>query len=165
MRILIYGFGPYREFTDNITQQAIALLPQIDGVSTHVFDVRFDREMFESLFDTHHPDIILGLGQHPRSSVFRVESVAKNIMRDMAMAGPINPSGATALQTNLDIPLLADTELTDDAGEYVCNFSMYVGMEYAISHDLKYGFLHIPKDLTAARVADYISEIISRLMA
>ena len=36
MRVLVYGFGPYREFRNNITESIIKALPPLPGLTTAV---------------------------------------------------------------------------------------------------------------------------------
>ena len=45
-RILLYGFGPYRQFRDNITARIIKSLPRQAGLKKVVFPVRFHRAQF-----------------------------------------------------------------------------------------------------------------------
>ena len=72
-RILIYGFGPYQQYTTNITEALLRDIRLPRNVFTEVFDVRFSRRMFENTFETVQPDVILGLGQHPRARKLRIE--------------------------------------------------------------------------------------------
>ncbi len=50
-RILLYGFGPYRQFRDNITARIIKSLPRQAGLKTIVFPVRFHRRQFVEAVD------------------------------------------------------------------------------------------------------------------
>ena len=72
-RILIYGFGPYQQYTSNITEVLLRSMKLPRNVFKEVFEVRFSRRMFENTFETVRPDVILGLGQHPRARKLRIE--------------------------------------------------------------------------------------------
>lgn len=43
MRLLIYGFGPYKQFKDNITEKILRRLPARNGVKKVVFPARFQK--------------------------------------------------------------------------------------------------------------------------
>jgi pyrrolidone-carboxylate peptidase len=77
MRLLMYGFGPYREFADNITEKILGKFPQRRGLKKIVFPVRFRKRQFISAVKNYKPDIILGLGQCSRGQRLRIESRAK----------------------------------------------------------------------------------------
>ena len=72
-RILIYGFGPYKHYTSNVTEAALRDMKLPGNAFKKIFEVRFDRHMFETIFETVQPDVILGLGQHPRARKLRIE--------------------------------------------------------------------------------------------
>ena len=79
-RILLYGFGPYRQFCNNITQRIIEALPREAGLKTIIFPVRFHRRQFVIPVQKFKPDFIVGLGQSGRGRV-AVESQAINRRR------------------------------------------------------------------------------------
>ena len=68
MRVLIYGFGSYRDFPDNITETIIKALPSHPNVKTVVFPVRFDKRQFIEVLKRHQPDVVIGLGQCTQKS-------------------------------------------------------------------------------------------------
>lgn len=114
-RILIYGFGPYQQYTSNITEILLRSMKLPRNVFKEVFEVRFSRHMFETIFETVQPDVILGLGQHPRARKLRIER--RTHKRD-------HP--AQTRFVNLSLPHTSETTVTYDAGNYVCNYSMWV---------------------------------------
>jgi pyrrolidone-carboxylate peptidase len=150
MRVLVYGFGPYREFRNNITESIIKVLPPFSGLTTAVFPVRFNRRQFIDALERHKPDHVIGLGQCTRHRI-EFESKAMNRKRasNRVSAMPIRESGAAFLPTTLDINLGSDVGHSDIAGDYVCNYSMYVMLEYirCSGRDIRFGFLHIPHDI------------------
>ena len=66
MRIFVYGFKPYADYTSNITEQVLARIDETQMLKKRVFDVRFDAAMFNETLARIRPDRIIGLGHfHP----------------------------------------------------------------------------------------------------
>ena len=62
----------------------------------------------------------------------------------------------------LDIPGSDGVRLSYDAGNYVCNFSMFVIAEYCRNRGRRVGFIHLPKG--AGREAEnFIGDLIGHL--
>src|SRR5918994_5719993 len=87
MRVLVYGFGPYKRFPDNITEKIIGMLPSQPNVETVVFQVRFQKRQFIEVLKRHQPDIVIGLGQCTRNRT-EIESRAINRKR-ASKTGPV----------------------------------------------------------------------------
>jgi pyrrolidone-carboxylate peptidase len=64
-RLLLYGFGPYRQFKENITEKILKRLPAKSGVKKIVFPVWFQKRQFIEALKRHKPEVILGLGVCP----------------------------------------------------------------------------------------------------
>lgn len=77
MKVLIYGFEPYGKFSENISQDIVKKLP--NSFRKCIFPVKFDSQQFLVVLERENPDIIIGLGQHPRARKVRIERVAKNL--------------------------------------------------------------------------------------
>ncbi len=148
-RILIYGFGPYQQYPSNITEVLLRSMKLPRNVFKEVFEVRFDRHMFENAFETVQPDVILGLGQHPRARKLRIERRAHK--RDRS---------AQARFVNLALPHTSETTITYNAGNYVCNYSMWVSAAWCLQNNARCGFLHIPKDYSTKRLEQYVNRVI-----
>lgn len=149
MRILIYGFGPYRQFDDNVTEEIVRAFPKRHGLKKVVFPVRFHKGQFTRVLADYRPDVVLGLGQCSRGSLLRQERRAVNRRRNSsdAKTAPISTAGPRALFTDLNLSLASRSKWSSDAGNYVCNFSMYVMLDY-IKHrrsPVRYGFVHVPR--------------------
>jgi pyroglutamyl-peptidase len=148
MRLLIYGFGPYREFEDNVTEKILRKLPNRNGLKKVVFTVRFDRDQFIDAIEQHKPDVILGLGQCSKGRLLRIERRALNHRRNSKRIKTrrILRRGVRRLSTNLPLKLGNQARSSNNAGDYVCNYSMYVILDYLKQHRLSipYGFIHIP---------------------
>ena len=162
-RILLYGFGPYQEFDDNITARIIKALPRRPGLKKIVFPVRFHRAQFIKAIVRTKPEIILGLGQSSRRKI-DVESQARNHRRARRSAQPrvISPGGPKNLKTTLKLKVGRLARISTNAGDYVCNFSMYVMLDHIRdrSLDSSYGFIHIPHDYEPIKATGFIAKIL-----
>ncbi len=145
MKIFIYGFKPYQSFRENVTEELVNSIPSLPNISRHVFRVEFNYGMFESKLQQHKPDIIIGLGQHPRARKLRIERKARNLYKTEAgVTARIREIGPEFLFANLKLNGVEGTTMTYDAGTYVCNFSMYLMCEFAVKNNVKFAFLHVP---------------------
>jgi pyrrolidone-carboxylate peptidase len=166
MRILLYGFGPYRQFRENITAKIIKAMPTQPGLRKVVFPVRFNRGQFIRALVKHRPDIVLGLGQSSRKQI-DIESRARN--RRRARKGvalkPIRKNGPSSLATSLKLELGSKARRSSNAGEYVCNYSMYVTLDHIRRQRLKtmVGFVHIPHDYDARKATKLVRNLLRKL--
>ena len=165
MIILLYGFKAFDEFEDNITEKIILALPEMKDVHTMVFDVEFNREMFERVFEEVQPDIILGMGQHSGAEEIHIERIARNAWatREMKETTPIDEFAEAQIEMSLDLPVLDGSRESQDAGTYVCNFSMYWVECYARKRGIRAGFVHIPRKLAVESGIEFILDQILAL--
>ena len=163
-RILLYGFGPYRQFRDNITARIIQSFPRQSELKTVVFPVRFQRKQFVGAIERYKPDIVLGLGQSSRRRI-DVESQAANRRYTRWVYQPkrISRRGPALLRTTLTLKMGRQAGRSTNAGDYVCNFSMYVMLDYIRRNGSKvsYGFIHIPHDYDENKAARLIEKILA----
>lgn len=165
-KILVYAFGPYEEFADNVSEAVVAALRPQRGLVTEVFPVRFDRAMLLRGLRQHRPDIVIGLGQHRTGRKMRLERKAVN--RFGPRDGPyraISPKGPAALFANLHLPETSATRVSYDAGTYVCNFSMYLTLEYCRKRGCRFAFVHIPRHTSIGAAAAYLRSAVRALAA
>jgi len=164
-RILLYGFGPYRQFRDNITAKIVKSLPRQPGLKKIVFPVSFSRGQFVDALERFKPDIVLGLGQSSRQRI-GVESQARNQRRSRSAEKPtsISRRGPARLKTTLDLKVGRQTGKSTNAGDYVCNFSMYVMLDHILrkQRGVPYGFIHIPYDYDVTKAGALIAKILLR---
>lgn len=167
VKILVYGFGPYLQFPTNITAQAIQDLAPRKGLRTVVFPVRFNRAQFVRSIKRHEPDVVLGLGQCSSGARFRIERRALNRRCDTGGARPvaINSAGPKQLIPTLSLRAGHGACTSRNAGAYVCNFSMYVVLDYLRRNHLatRFGFVHIPRGVGRARATSYLERVLDRL--
>ncbi len=147
--VLVYGFGPYMGFRENVTEKTIRALPRSLRAHRKVFAVKFDRGMFERELERVRPEVVIGMGQHPRARKLRLERIAKR--------------GAVRRTVSLRLPRTPDTTTTYDAGGYVCNFSMWVVQEWCAKHAARFTFIHVPRAYPPARLATYLAKCLSGL--
>jgi pyrrolidone-carboxylate peptidase len=59
---------------------------------------------------------------------------------------PIVPKGALRLSTNLKLDLGREARYSNNAGDYVCNYSMYVILDFLKRRRLptRFVFIHVP---------------------
>jgi len=164
-RILLYGFGPYRQFRDNITVRIIKSLPRQAGLKKTVFPARFHRAQFIEALKRFKPDIVLGLGQSARRRI-DVESQAINRRRARreSKPKPISLRGRQRLKTTLPLKIGNHAGKSTSAGDYVCNFSMYVMLDHIRRYDLDipYGFVHIPHDYDETEATRLVERVLLR---
>ena len=148
MRLLIYGFGPYRHFQANVTEKIVKRLPRRAGRKKIVFPVKFHEAQFINAIKQHRPDLILGLGQCAHGERLRIEAQAVNRRRNSPddRARPILAGGSPSLKTNLRLAFGPQGRASNKAGEYVCNYSMYIILDFIKRRrfPIRFGFVHIP---------------------
>jgi len=62
------------------------------------------------------------------------------------------------LASNLKLDRDRQARFSTDAGDYVCNYSMYVILDYVKRHHLptRFGFVHIPHDYNLAKAKRFL---------
>jgi pyroglutamyl-peptidase len=167
MRIFVYAFGPYRRFADNVTERVLRHVGQRRWLNKVVFPVRFQRRQFIDAVNRFRPDLIIGLGQCSRGRLLRMETKAINQRRDSRKEElrSISRGGAPQLFTHLRL-LDNRIRLSRRAGDYVCNYSMYVILEYLQRHQLpvQFGFIHVPRDFDALRAAAFLDRALVKIV-
>ncbi len=168
MRLLIYGFGPYRQFSDNITEKIIQRLPQKRGLKKIVFPVIFHKTQFTGAVKKYRPDAILGLGQSSRRRCLSIEERAVNRMRALKGEPRLIAKGRPRwLKTTLALKNGPGGRFSRNAGDYVCNYSMYVILDYLKRKRLRipFGFIHVPHHYRLDRASRYLTRIVRSLSA
>ena len=167
MRVLIYGFGPYRQFHQNVTEKILRQLPKRRHLKKIVFPVRFHKTQFTNAIKKFTPDVILGLGQCSEGRLLRIETRGVNKRRTdkREKPKPIVQGGAHALSTNLKLNLGRSAEQSRNAGDYVCNYSIYVILDFLKRSRLSipFGFVHIPYGYDKAKARRLLLKAIDQL--
>lgn len=166
-KILIYGFGPYGHFASNITENAIKELAPRKGLKKMVFPARFNKRQFTQAVKNYQPDVILGLGQCSAGRRLRIERRAVNRRRQRPGKDPvaIAPAGARWFETTLPLNFGREAILSRNAGSYVCNYSMYVMLDYLRRNRpcARFAFIHVPYDFNIQKIARYLERVLGRI--
>jgi len=169
MRILVYGFGVYRSFKENVTAKIIRRLPRRRQLGKIIFPVRFHRRQFIDAVRKHDPEVILGLGQCSSGRRLRIERRAINRRRNekSERAKPIIRGGPRQLPTSLELNIGSQARLSLNAGDYVCNYSMYVILDYLKRRrvPVRFGFIHIPHDYDSRKAKQILLKAIDSIEA
>ena len=160
-QLLVYGFGPYGKYSHNITVDIIEQIEKIKLAPTVIFETRFSRKMFETVLHKHQPTYIIGLGQDSRARKIRIERKAINWRKSPGGKGrPISKNGAEFHYVPLKLATEQGTTIAYNAGDYVCNYSMYLMCEYCRKTDSKFAFLHLPLSVNINQCVAFISRAI-----
>jgi pyrrolidone-carboxylate peptidase len=83
----------------------------------------------------------------------------------MGPVKPIRQSGAEFLPTTLEVKLGPLVGRSDNAGDYVCNYSMYVMLDYISrsAGEVNFMFLHIPHDADPRNATALVARAIKKL--
>ena len=163
VRVLVYGFGPYRQFKENITAQIIESLAPRPGLTKIIFPVRFSRKQFVDSLRAPMPLMVLGLGQSSRPRI-EVETRAINRRRISKNNAPrpITFGGEAWIPATMPLSVTRPAQKSINAGDYVCNYSMYVMLEEIERQDHygRFAFVHIPFDHDLKTACLYVERVI-----
>ncbi|MBI2588920.1 hypothetical protein HYW35_01795 [Candidatus Saccharibacteria bacterium] len=161
MKVLVYAFKPWGKRPSNISQEVLANIKKRRNLIRVVFPVRFDREMFLKKVKAIAPDLIIGLGQYPRGNKIRIERQALNLWKLHKQDKPqtILRAGPSKIKVSLKLKKDSSSWVSYNGGQYVCNFSMYVILDFLKNNkDVKFGFIHIPKDHDVAQATKFVDK-------
>jgi pyrrolidone-carboxylate peptidase len=165
-RVLVYGFERYGRYRYNVTERLARQLGAGGRLLTVVLPVEFEERNFVRLL-RRRPQAILGLGQCARGRRLRLELEAHNRMRDVGERRPrkIEPAGPRSVSTTLRIEPKRWLERSRNAGEYVCNYSMYVLLRRLGrgKERVPFAFIHVPHRYPLRRALARVEEIIGEV--
>ena len=167
MKILITGFEPFGEYTEN---SSWVVANKVATQNTFGIDIALELMpvSFRSVAKTlrtavtrHNPDLLIMLGQEGSSDKVRLERIAINMMdaRNADNDGfipdeePINTETPVALFTNTDIKQLYNAiveqsipvKISNSCGLYVCNRIYYEALMLCNEiNKMKAIFVHLP---------------------
>lgn len=166
MKVLLYGFKPYMKWNENITMKILDLVEDRKDLKKRVFDVEFAREQFILEIEEFEPEIVIGMGQHPRARKIRIERRTVNLKRNSKEEPPtpISKNGPPYYHTSLKLKKVPGSTITYDAGKYVCNYSMYVISEYLAGKRTGFAFLHVPMNLDVRNGVEFVENVLEQYL-
>jgi len=166
MKVLLYGFKPYMKWNENITMKIMDRIGDRKDLKKRVFDVEFAKEQFIDEIKEFEPEIVIGMGQHPRARKIRIERKTVNLKRNSKEDRPelISEHGPPYFHTSLKLKKVPGSTITYDAGKYVCNYSMYVISEYLTGKKTEFAFLHVPMNLNVRNGVDLIEKLLEQYL-
>ena len=163
--LLITGFDPFGGETINPAWEAVKLLPeQIGNFRIHKLQIPtvfgLAAETVLKTAETIHPDIILCVGQAGGRAAVTPERVAINL-RDARIPDnrgnqpneiPIVPDGPAAYFSTVPVAQMAQAirdvglpgQVSNTAGTFVCNDTLYTLLHRYAGTNVKAGFIHVP---------------------
>jgi len=154
MKILVYGF----KGKENISEKIIKKIKD-RNLKKVIFDTKFNKKDIINKIKKFNPDVIIGLGQHPKSKKIRIERRAINLKQKNKKETPkkISKKGPKYLPINLKLKKDKNSVISYDAGKYVCNYSMYIIS--SSFKDKKFAFIHMPEDISLNLAVKYVESI------
>ena len=160
-RLLLTGFSAFPGAPHNPTETLVTALAQQapDHLITRVLPVIWqDAETrMAALIETVKPDAILHLGLATQRPHVSVETRARNecslttpdANNICRASGTIDAKGPGLRHARMDCTRVVETlraaglttELSDDAGDYLCNHTLYLSLGSAVP---QVGFIHLP---------------------
>ena len=163
--LLITGFDPFGGETINPAWEAVKLLPeQIGNFRIHKLQIPtvfgLAAETVLKTAETIHPDVILCVGQAGGRAAVTPERVAINL-RDARIPDnrgnqpteiPIVPDGPAAYFSTVPVAQMAQAirdvglpgQVSNTAGTFVCNDTLYTLLHRYAGTNVKAGFIHVP---------------------
>lgn len=166
MRVLVTGFEPFGEYSENssweVAQKVASCAIKGAEVVAERLPVSFVRvgEVLRSAIELHTPDFVIMLGQSTVTDRIKLERVALNMM-DSAVGDndgatpdeePIYEGEESALFTSLPIKQLRSAiegqgiavKISNSAGLYVCNRTYYEALRMCKERAMQAIFVHLP---------------------
>ncbi len=168
MKVLVTGFEPFGAEPFNPSGACLAAVRQeLSGtfdVKTEQLPVDLEsvRRRLPELLSEYAPDIYVALGLAPGRHAMAVERVAINVL-DFPIPDnvgsspadePVVPDGPLAYAATLPIKAIVrectaaglPIYVSNTAGTYLCNATMYLGLDWAVRQGAmtRVGFIHLP---------------------
>ncbi len=183
--LLLTGFGAFPGAPNNPTQSIVEALAsrELAGATlvTRILPVIWrdaDVRMASLIHDTK-PDAILHLGLSTQRKIISVETRARNectrLLPDAdnicRASGTIDPQGPGLRHARLDSASVVDlftarglkAALSDDAGDYICNHTLYLSLGSNVPH---VGFIHLPMPdgaMSLQAMTDGVADVVQKM--
>lgn len=165
MKILIYGFKPFKKYKKNISEEIVKRLNKRKYIKV-ILPIVYKKKYILNKIKKHQPDIIIGFGQTGRKLI-KIERKAKNTCEKERpkVKEKINLKGPKQYLVNLKLRNTLGTRISYNAGEYLCNFSMYVVLDFIKKKRLKtkFAFIHIPKNYGLRKAVKVVKKLLLQI--
>jgi pyroglutamyl-peptidase len=174
--ILLTGFGPFPGVTENASERFVAKLAHLAArrfsahrVVARILPTEWERapSRLQTLYERERPKLVLHFGVSPRATCYVIETVAHNTRKSAEDATGAFPRDEVVVHggpetlparlpaTDIKLRLAAlkvPSEVSDDAGGYLCNTVLYRSLLFAeqIEQPDAVGFFHIPQVIQPA---------------
>ena len=185
-RLLITGFDPFGKEQINPSWEAVRRLPEIVG-DFELCKLRIPTVFGEGaravldVAQKYNPHVILCVGQAGGRAAVTPERIAVNI-RDAKIPDNdgnqpvgefVNPEGPAAFFYTVPVMEMAAAiaekglkgVVSNSAGAFVCNDTLYCLLDYYAGTDVKVGFVHVPYLPEQGEPSMPLTEIIGALTA
>jgi pyroglutamyl-peptidase len=184
-RLLATGFGPFPGAPENPTVALMAGLADLPAEALGASalravvlptDYRRSWEVLSDLYAGFAPDVVVHFGLHLHAEAVHVERVGRNAVDpeklDAAGYAPsdgrVHSSGPDLLHATLPVSGIVDAlkeaghaaMLSDDAGGYVCNATLYRSL-HAAPLTRRVGFIHVPPEGQGGTTRQKLVEVAS----
>ena len=164
-KLLITGFDPFGGETINPSWEAVKLLPEVIGeYEVHKMEiptvVALAAKIVLKKAEEVHPDVILCIGQAGGRSAVTPERIGINIrsarLPDNAGNQPVEqtivPDGPDGIFSTVPVAKMAQAiqdagllgAVSNTAGAFVCNDTLYLLLHRYAGTDVRVGFIHVP---------------------
>lgn len=163
MKILIYGFRPFKKYKKNISEEVVKNLVNKRKFIKVILPIVYKKKYILNKIKKYQLDVIIGFGQSA-GKLIRIEKRAKNIFEMERPKGKrvIDSTGPKLYSTNLKLKKIPGARISYNADDYLCNFTMYVILDFIKKENLKTrsAFIHIPKNYNLKKATRVIQELI-----
>lgn len=151
MKLIITGFKPFLKNEVNPTEILVNKLKN-EGYNTKVLDVTY-KEVDEFIDSLKEDTFLLSLGLAQSRKSLSIEKYGYNKINNhtkdnsgfIPKIDVINQSLKEKIETNINIekllPLIKDSYISEDPGNYLCNYIYFKGLNKLNNNAL---FIHIP---------------------
>lgn len=167
MKILVTGFEPFAEYTENSSWAVAELLAAAHDLPVDLITERLPVSFtitpiaFRDAVRKHNPDFVVMLGQAAKSEVIRLERVALNLMdatkpdndgywANEEVIDTNSPTAYISSLVNKKLLIFLKEQgfpvvISNSCGLYVCNRLHYEALKYESENpSIKHIFIHVP---------------------
>ena len=185
MKLLITGYGPFRNYKVNPSWEAVKSLQQVkDWIIVKecaTVEYSFVSKYLPEWISNHQPNVIIHVGVGS-PDVFKLETIAHNseyTEPDVQNQVPLHgkcidlETACSHLETQMDAECILEyckslgiqhIQVSNDAGRYLCEFILYRSLYQIIQVDhlnIPVIFIHVPSNWPQERINSYLQSIVT----